>query len=57
MGCSLIFEQYGLQNLIPENALSVDGYGSKIFSIYTKKIDYVWGAEQFEQWLSSHKLI
>ena len=43
------FEQYGLQNLIPENALSVDGYRKPRFFIYTKKIDYVWGAEQFEQ--------
>ena len=35
-------------NLIPENALSIDGYGSRIFFINTKELAYDWGAKQFE---------
>lgn len=51
------FEQYELTNLMARNALLINGYGSRIFFIYTKELDYAWGAEQFEQWLSSQKLI
>lgn len=51
------FEQYGLTNLIPENTFLFEEFGRRIFFIYTKELDYVWGVEQFEQWLSSNKLI
>lgn len=51
------FEQYGLKNLTPKNALTIEGFGSKIFFIYTKELDYARGVEQFEQWLLSQRLI
>lgn len=44
-------------NLIPENALSIDGYGSRIFFINSEELTYNLGAKQFEKWLSSQKLI
>ena len=51
------FKHYGFTNLIPENALSIDGYGSRIFFINTEELAYDLGAEQFEKWLSLQKLI
>ena len=51
------FKQYGFTNLIPENALSIDGYGSRIFFINTEELTYDSGAKQFEKWLSLQKLI
>ena len=44
-------------NLIPEKALSIDGYGSRIFFINTEELAYDLGAKQFEKWLSLQKLI
>ena len=44
-------------NLIPENALSIDGYGSRIFFNNTEGLAYDLGAEHFEKWLSLQKLI
>ena len=45
------------KNLIPENALSIDGYGSRIFFINTEELTYDLGAKQFEKWLFLQKLI
>ena len=44
-------------NLIPENALSIDGYGSRIFFINSAELTYDLGAKQFERWLFLQKLI
>ncbi|MFE8698759.1 DUF3986 family protein [Cytobacillus sp. FJAT-53684] len=51
------FKQYGFQNLTPKNSLSIEGFGSRIFFINTKELAYDRGAEQFEKWLASQKLI
>jgi hypothetical protein len=51
------FKQYGLKNIASENELSSDGFGTRIFSIYTKDLNYDIGVKRFEQWLSLHKII
>ena len=51
------FKQYGLENISTEYELSSDGYGTKIFYIYTKDLNYEIGVKRFEQWLSLHKMI
>jgi hypothetical protein len=51
------FKQYGLENIIPEYELSSDGFGTRIFYIYTKDLIYDIGVKRFEQWLSLHKII
>ena len=42
---------------MPENALSIDGYGSRVFFINTEELAYDLGAKQFKKWLYLHKLI
>ena len=51
------FKQYGLEIITPEYELSSDGFGTRIFSIYTKDLNYDFGVKRFEQWLSLHKII
>ncbi|WP_338471636.1 DUF3986 family protein [Niallia sp. XMNu-256] len=49
------FEHYGYR--IPENTLSIEGYGSRIFSIFVKEIDYDASVKKFEYWLFDQGLI
>ncbi|WP_226528759.1 DUF3986 family protein [Metabacillus niabensis] len=51
------FKQYRLRDISPENELSLDGFGKRIFSIHNKELTYDIGAQKFEQWLSLHKII
>lgn len=51
------FKQYGFINIAPENEISLEGLGTRIFSINNKELDYDIGVKRFEQWLSFHKII
>ncbi|MCS0822568.1 DUF3986 family protein [Cytobacillus firmus] len=51
------FKAYGIKNNIPENELTLNSYGTRIFSIRNKEIDYDSGVYQFKQWLSINKII
>jgi hypothetical protein len=51
------FKQYGFNNITPENELSLDEFGTRIFSIHYKELNYDIGVKRFEQWLSLHKII
>ncbi|USK39648.1 DUF3986 family protein [Cytobacillus firmus] len=51
------FNAYGIKNFILENELTLNSYGTRIFSICSKEIDYDIGAHLFKQWLSTNKII
>ncbi|MEH7086953.1 DUF3986 family protein [Neobacillus drentensis] len=51
------FKGYGIKNITPENELTLEPFGTRIFSIYNKEIDYDIGVQQFKQWLSINKII
>ncbi|MCM2534363.1 DUF3986 family protein [Neobacillus pocheonensis] len=51
------FKGYGIKNITPENELTLEPFGTRIFSIYNKEIDYDIGVHQFKQWLSLNKII
>lgn len=51
------FKGYGIKNNTPENELTLNSYGTRIFSIRNKEIDYDSGVHQFKQWLSINKII
>lgn len=51
------FEQYGLRPIDQENDMSSEEFGTRIFSIQSKDLDYDFGSKRFEQWLSTHKII
>ncbi|MBM7650997.1 DUF3986 family protein [Neobacillus cucumis] len=51
------FKGYGIQNITTENELTLEPFGTRIFSIYNKEIDYDIGIQQFKQWLSINKII
>jgi hypothetical protein len=51
------FKQYGLKNISLEDELSVEEFGTRIFSINNKELNYDIGVKRFEQWLSLHKII
>lgn len=51
------FKGYGIQNITTENELTLEPFGTRIFSIHNKKIDCDIGIQQFKHWLSINKLI
>jgi Protein of unknown function (DUF3986) len=51
------FIQYGIINTNQENELILEGIGTRIFSIQDKELNYDIGAQQFEKWLTLHKII
>lgn len=51
------FKEYGIENITLENELTLESFGTRIFSIYNKEIDYTIGVQQFKQWLFIHKVI
>ena len=51
------FKGYGFKNITTENELTLEPFGTRIFSIYKKEIDYDIGVQQFKQWLSINKII
>ena len=53
----LDFKQYGINNINLNNEFTLESFGTRIFSIYNKEIDYDIGVQQFKQWLSINKII
>jgi hypothetical protein len=51
------YKVYGIKIITPENELTLEPFGTRIFSIYNKEIDYDIGVQQFKQWLSINKII
>ncbi|KKB35348.1 DUF3986 family protein [Bacillus thermotolerans] len=51
------FEQYGLKPAAQENEVSFEEFGTRIFSIPIKDLDYQLGSKKFEEWLSAHRII
>ncbi|MEH7115592.1 DUF3986 family protein [Neobacillus niacini] len=51
------FKGYGIQNITPESELTLEPFGTRIFSINNKEIEYDNGVQQFKQWLSINKII
>jgi hypothetical protein len=51
------YKGYGIKNITSENELTLQPFGTRIFSIYNKEIDYDIGVQQFKQWLSINKII
>ncbi|MEH7255736.1 DUF3986 family protein [Neobacillus niacini] len=51
------FKGYGIKNITPESELTLGPFGTRIFSIYNKEIEYDNGVQQFKQWLSINKII
>ncbi|KZZ84418.1 MULTISPECIES: DUF3986 family protein [Bacillaceae] len=51
------FEQYDLKNPVQDSELSFEHFGTRIFSVEMKELDYDYGAKQFEQWLYSQKIV
>ncbi|MGM0921291.1 MAG: DUF3986 family protein [Bacillota bacterium] len=51
------FKQYGIENITKESELTFVGFGTRVFSIRVKELDYNIGVQRFEKWLSLHKII
>jgi hypothetical protein len=51
------FKGYGIKNITSKYELTLDPFGTRIFSIENKEIDYNIGVQRFKQWLSSNKMI
>ena len=51
------FKGYGFKNITPKDELTLDPFGTRIFSIDNKEIDYNIGVQRFKQWLSSNNMI
>jgi Protein of unknown function (DUF3986) len=51
------FLGYGIENITLENELTLEPFGTRVFSIYNKKMDYDTGVQQFRQWLSINNII
>jgi hypothetical protein len=51
------FKQYGLKNTTKENELTLEGFGTRIFSINDNDLNYDIGVRKFEKWLSIQKII
>ena len=51
------FKQYGFKKITPENELTLEPFGTSIFSICNKELDYHFGVQRFKQWLSLNKII
>ncbi|MDT9027309.1 DUF3986 family protein [Rossellomorea yichunensis] len=50
-------EQYGLEKTIEVNELSLEGIGTRIFSISGNDLTYETGVKRFEEWLAMQKII
>jgi hypothetical protein len=50
-------EQYGLEKTIEVNELSLEGFGTRIFSISGNDLSYDTGVKRFEKWLAMQKII
>jgi Protein of unknown function (DUF3986) len=50
-------EQYGLEKTIEVNELSLEGFGTRIFSISGNDLSYETGVKRFEEWLAMQKII
>lgn len=51
------FTQYDIEIITSKFELSSAEFGTRIFSIYTKELNYDVGVKRFEKWLSLHKII
>ncbi|PYZ96640.1 hypothetical protein CR205_13130 [Alteribacter lacisalsi] len=51
------FQGYGFKNITPKDELTLDLFGTRIFSIDNKEIDYNTGVQRLEQWLSLNNMI
>ncbi|USK33430.1 DUF3986 family protein [Bacillus sp. F19] len=51
------FKQYGLKNTAQVNELTLEGFGTRIFSISGNDLNYDIGVQKFEKWLSIQKII
>lgn len=51
------FKGYGINDIPPENELTLQPFGTRIFSIDNKEFDYDIGVQQFKRWLSINKII
>jgi hypothetical protein len=51
------FKGYRIKNITTENKLTLEPFGTRIFSINNKEIVYDIGVQQFKQWLSVNKII
>ncbi|MCM3118002.1 DUF3986 family protein [Neobacillus sp. MER 74] len=51
------FKGYGLENITSENETTLEPFGTRIFSISNKEVDYDIGVQKFRQWLSINKII
>lgn len=49
------FDQYGLKKPVEETESTE--FGIRIFSVETEELDYKDGTKQFEEWLSSQRVI
>ena len=50
------FKGYGINNTL-NNELTLESFGTRIFSIYNKEIEYDVGVQQFKHWLFINKII
>ncbi|RZT21339.1 DUF3986 family protein [Fictibacillus sp. BK138] len=51
------FKQYGIENTNLVNELTIEGSGTRIFSVNQKELDYDIGVQKFEKWLTINKII
>ena len=51
------FKGYGIKYTTPNNKLTLEPFGTRIFSIYSKEMEYDMGVQQFKQWLTINKII
>ncbi|MEM5017427.1 DUF3986 family protein [Metabacillus indicus] len=51
------FEQYGLNSAAYESSATFEEFGTRIFSIHVRDLEYALGAERFEKWLVNQKVI
>ena len=51
------YKQYGFNDITPENEFTLEPFGTRIFSICNKELDYHFGLRRFKQWLSLNKKI
>jgi hypothetical protein len=51
------FKQYEIEVITKGNEFTLEGFGTRIFSIYDKELDYKIGVQRFKKWLSLHKII
>lgn len=57
MGYIFDFKGYGIKYITPNNELTLEVFGTRIFSIYSKEMEFDMGVQQFKQWLTINKII